>query len=251
MTESEEFDPEHIKLTERQIECLVYIEQIFFLEGAIPTKAKISEVFGVTEQTAKKWLESPEFKYILTSKGIISTARTGVLTAPQMQIVNRLLNLGDRRSEREKCAEAGISIQQLAAWRRDKTFMDYMQKRAEAMFKNSDDIAYLNVIRNMSGGDLSAAKFYFEMTGKYQPSMRLDVNVDMILARVIEILQVRVKDPQVLEAIASDFDSLMHSGRSFDTAFVEEQAAIPAHAQEVQVTPIVSMPEPAGISLDL
>ncbi len=251
MPESVEFDPTDIKLTERQAEALTFIEQIYFLEGGLPTIDRLADIFGVSKQTAKKWMDSPEFKYILGAKGMLGPKTAGVLTAPQMMIINALLNLGDRRSEREKCESCGISPQQLAAWRRDKAFIEYMQKRAESMFKNSDDIAYINIIRGMQGGDLAAAKFYLEMTGKYQPSMRMDVNVDMILARVIEILQVRVKDPAVLEAIANDFESLMSNGRGFDTAFVEEQAAIPAQAREVQVSPLISMPDGAEISLDL
>lgn len=242
---TEPFDPTKIKLTERQAECLTFCEQIYWIEQALPTADRIAEVFGITKQTARKWLDSPEFDYILTSKGVKFKGTKGVLTAPQMMIVNMLLNLGDRRSEREKCEASGITPQQLSAWRRDKQFIGYMQNRAEQMFKDSDDIAYLNVMRNMQGGDLSAAKFYFEMTGKYQPSLKLDVNVDMILARVIEILQVRVKDPNVLEAIASDFDGLMTRG-SFDTSFVTEQSAIEAHVAAPVSNPL-DLPSFGGV----
>jgi transposase len=204
-----DFDPANIKLTERQAEVITYMEQEYFLSGMLPTVDKIAEIFGNSKSTIKKWLESPEFDFILRSKGVIRSTPTGVLTAPQMMMVNMLLNIADKRSDREKCELAGITLQQLSAWRKDPTFIAYLQKRAEAMFKDSDDIAYMNVIKNMQGGDLSASKFYFEMTGKYQPSVRHDVNIDMVAVRLIEILQVHVKDPDVLEAIASDFEALL------------------------------------------
>lgn len=208
---SDDFDPQKITLTERQAECLTYIEQEFFLNGSVPTIDKLHEVFGNSKATIKKWMESPEFDFILTSKGIIRKTPDGVLTAPQMMMVNMLLNIADRRSDREKCEACGINPAQLSAWRRDPTFIAYLQKRAETMFKDSDDIAYLNVIKNMQGGDLGAAKFYFEMTGKYQPSVRHDINIDSVMVRLIEVIQIHVKDPAILEAIAADFEAI-HSG---------------------------------------
>lgn len=221
-----------ITLTERQVECITYIEQVFALEGSIPTAGKVSEVFGITEATAKKWLSSEEFNIVLRGKGVIQDNTTGVLSAPQLQIINMLLNLTDRRSEREKCEAAGITPATLAAWRRDPGFIGYMQKRAEKMFKDSDDIAYLNVMKNMQSGDLQAAKFYFEMTGKYTPSVRLDVNVDSILAQVIEVLQVRVKDQDTLELIAGDLEAIMDGrrpnyAREAIPAFVSPEPSVP------------------------
>lgn len=242
-----EFDPKHITLNEKQVECLTYIEQQFFLEGAMPTVDAIAAVFGVNKATIKRWLKSPEFDYILRTKGIINSNTDGVLTAPQMMIINMLLNIGDKRSEREKCELAGITPQKLAVWRRDAQFIGYMQKRAEKMFKDSDDIAYLNVIKNVQGGDLSAAKFYFEMTGKYQPSVRMDVNVDMILARIIEILQVRVKDPATLELIANDFDMLMGGGQH---TMPSVQYAVPEGLSDNPITTkgFENLPPDLGIS---
>lgn len=204
------FDPMNITLTERQSECLIYIEQEFFLSGYIPTEDKLVEVFGMTKATVKKWLASPEFQHILKSKGIINSSTEGVLTAPQMYLANAILNLADKRSEREKCLEAGVTVQQLAAWRRDPSFIDYVQRRAKAMFENSDDVAYLAVMKNMQGGSLEATKFYFEMTGKWQPSVRHDVNIDSLAVRLIEIIAIHVTDADKLEAIAADFERVMN-----------------------------------------
>jgi hypothetical protein len=247
-TKVSDFDPTNIKLTERQAEVLTYIEQEHGLHGSIPTVDKIAEIFGNSKSTIKKWMESPEFDFILKRKGIIRTVPKGVLTAPQMMMVTMLLNISDRRSEREKCEEAGITVAQLAAWRRDPSFISYLQSRAEAMFKDSDDVAYLNVLRNMQGGDLGAAKFYFEMTGKYQPSMRHDVNIDSIAMRLIEILQIHVKDPAVLEAIANDFESLFTTGSSQQ----EIPSVIPATAIESPAPMLASNSLPSfGGDMDL
>jgi hypothetical protein len=202
------FDPQNISLTETQVECLTFIEQEYMLHGQVPTVERISEVFGKSVETARKWMRSEEFDWILRHKGIYLSRRPGVLTANQLMIANMLLNIDDKRSKREKCKEAGVTVQQLAAWGKDSAFQDYMQKRAEELFKSSSDKAYLNVIKNMDSGDLQAAKFYLEMTGRYQPTVRHDINIDTFLGSLLEILQYRIGDPQILELIAGDIQNL-------------------------------------------
>lgn len=231
---SDSFDPQKMQLSERQVDCLTYIEQQFMLEGSVPTVDKISDVFGVSKATVRKWLKSDEFNYILNFKGITVRRASGVLSSNQLMIAEMLLNISDRRSKREKCEAAGITVQQLAAWKRDPQFNDYMQKRAEQLFKDSDDVAYLNVVKNMESGDLKAAQFYFEMSGKYQPSMRHDVNLDSFVAVLIEILQARVQDPQTLELIAGDIENLM-SGRPVNLE--------PAHSIVRDIPEVIEVPE--------
>lgn len=221
------FDPQKIKLSERQVECLTFIEQEYMLTGHVPTADRISEVFGTSKSTVRKWLDSPEFNYIMNTRGINAPKRVGVLTPQQLMIANMLLNPADRRSKREKCEEAGITVQRLSAWQRDPQFQDYMQRMAEKLFQNSDDEAYMNVVKNVQSGDLRAAQFYFEMTGKYQKSVRHDFNIDGFLTSLIEILQVRVQDAKTLELIADDIDKLM-TGQPVDLSPVTELPSLPA-----------------------
>lgn len=198
-----------IRLTERQAHCILYIEQEYGLSGHIPSADKLAEVFGVTPATAKKWLDSDDFGYLLRKKGIVNDNPVGVLTAPQLALVNALLNLADRRSEREKCEAVGVTPQKLAVWKKDPTFNGYLQERAKKLFQGSDDAAYLAVLKNIQRGDLNAAKFYFEMTGKYQPSVKHNVNLEGFVASFIEVLQRRVTDPALLELIAGDLEDIM------------------------------------------
>lgn len=232
-------DTDQIRLSEKQAECILFIEQVYMTEGIIPSAKKISDTFGTSVETAKKWLASPQFNVLLASKGIKKPGTLGVLSAPQLYISNLMLNLNDKRSLREKCEAAGITTQQLAVWQRDDTFKEYMRKRAEALFHDSDDAAYLNVIKNVQAGDLQAAKFYFEMTGKYQPSKsRGDVNLESFIASVIEIIQYRVSDSATLELIANDLESLL-SGKPVVLDRSEAPMAIEATSAEAEAAPLL------------
>lgn len=240
------FNPQEITLSERQVEAIAYIEQSYMLEQQVPTADKLSDVFGVSKSTAKKWLESEKFQYILEHKGIVIKRKTSnMLTSNQLMIAEMLLNINDRRSPREKCLEAGITIQKLNTWQRDPQFNEYMQRRAEQLFENADAKAYMNVIKNIENGDLRAAQFYFEMSGKYRSSDHKEINIDGFLVTLIEILQARVKDPLVLNQIAQDIDNLMN-GKP-----VELQPAIVAiPVASIESNNTVTKMEPA-ISLDL
>lgn len=236
---SDVVEERQIRLTEKQAQCILFIEQEYMLSGLVPSAEKIADVFGVTPATAKKWLDSDDFDYLLKKKEIRRSGVDGVLTMPQLALVNMLLNLNDRRSEREKCESAGVTPQQLAKWKKDPTFNGYLQERAKKLFGDSDDIAYLAVLKNVQRGDLNAAKFYFEMTGKYQPSVKHTVNIDGFVAGLIEVLQRRlVGQPDLLEVIANDLEEVMAGRRpEFNNMPVIE-------ASSEELLPLPPMPEP-------
>lgn len=224
------FDPQNISLTESQVACLTFIEQEYMLHKAVPTVELMADVIGVSKETVRKWLNSPEFDHYLRMKGIyLSRKREGVLAPQQLIIANMLLNVDDRRSKRQKCEEAGISVQQLNAWYRDAQFSEYVRKLAEEKFGDGAATAYLTILKNMENGDMVATKLFMEMSGRYTPSVRHDVNLDSFVGSLLEILQYRIADPQTLELIAGDLESLL-SGKPVTI----QQAPVPASEPKPQ-----------------
>lgn len=238
--------PVKITLSESQVEGITYIEQCYFIHGTLPTDEAMADVIGVSVPTVKSWWKNDSFQLVLRQKGLpvderISGRRREVLTPEQLAVANKVLNLQDRRSLREKLEETGVSVQKYQIWRRNPTFMAYMQKRAEALFSDGKDSAYMNLMKNVEGGSLDAAKLFFEMTGIYNPKISVELNVDAIMVRVIEIIQRRVKDPATLEAIASDIDALV-SGQS---APIDSRALpvldVPSTEVQKQPAPLFSL----------
>jgi hypothetical protein len=231
-----------ITLSENQVEALTYIEQCYFLHGTLPTNEQLSDVIGVTVQTIKNWWKNDSFQLVLRNKGLPvggeTQSKKEVLTPEQLAVANKVLNLQDRRSLREKLEEAGVTPQKYQVWRRDPTFNEYMRKRAESLFSGGSDAEYLYLMKNVEGGSLEAAKLYFEMTGIYNPKISLELNVDRVMVGVIEIIQRRVKDPAILEAIASDIEALV-SGRPTG---LDAQDALPAVIEAREVSETSSAP---------
>lgn len=197
-----------VKLSESQVNGIAYIEQTWWTTGAIPTQEKVAETLGVTVNTVKKWFSDEDFRNALITRGVsLDTERdSALLTILQLTVANAILNFHDKRSLREKLSECGVNTQQYHAWMRTPAFRKYVENRAKEMFQSSDHLAYAALVDSVESKDQQALKLYFEMRGIYNPRVQVDVNVDMVLTRVVEIVAKHVKDPAILEAIARDIE---------------------------------------------
>lgn len=201
-------------LSETQIEVVYWIEQQFWSTGYVPTVDSLAERFSILPATIKKWWESSSFREALVSRGVDFNpdASRDALSPLQLQLANVLLNTHDNRSEREKLESVGVSSQKYHGWLRDPAFVNYLRKRAEVMFSANDYKAFQALSAEAANGDVSALKLFFEMRGIYNPRVQVDVNIEMVLTRVVEVIALHVKDPGILEAIATDLGRLDMGG---------------------------------------
>jgi Helix-turn-helix of insertion element transposase len=199
-------------VSESKVRALSYIEQVYWETGTVPTDSKLADVVGVSVDTVRKYYKDDKFREALRRRGVsldvVDAEDDPVLTIQQLDAANLLLNTYDKRSMREKLEEIGISTQQLNAWMRDPKFSTYIRKRAEAKFASADSTAYMTLLKGMESGDLRATQLFLEMRGIYNPRVQVDVNVDGVLVRVVEIIAKHVKDPAILANIAQDIELL-------------------------------------------
>lgn len=203
-------------LTEGQVDALVAIEQLFWEHGNLPTDEVIAQLTGLSLTTVKSYWSNETFKAAVEFKGIpLDGGRSQqLLTMKQLEVANRLLNIHDARSVREKLQEVGVSSQQYHAWLRQPAFKNYLAKRGEELFKSADHEAYTALLQVVRGGDVSGLKLFFEMRGIYNPKVQVDVNLGTVLVRVVEIISRYVRDPETLQNIANDLESLDLPGAS-------------------------------------
>jgi hypothetical protein len=209
---SDIFDPTKITLTEQQLVGITYIHQTHMKSGLAPTAEKVAEAAGVSVDTAKKWYKSPEFEYMMKEFGIVYE-ESDVLTPQQVIILNSLLDLNDRRSKREKCQEAGITLAKLNGWMRDPVFQAHYEEVVKQKFAAAEPVAQLALLRNLEAGNQRTIEFYYELTGKFQRSVRHDVNLEGFIGNLVEVLAARISDPRLLEQIADDIELLMQGRR--------------------------------------
>lgn len=190
---------------------LNYCEQVFWETGMVPTPEAVSDALSIKRERVLESFRNDKFKQSLATRGIDLTPGISgkVLDPRQILLANLLLNLHDRRSIREKLKLVQVSVQQYNAWMRQPQFIEYLRKRGEAIFKGSDHEAYLALTKAVSRGDVNALKLFFEMRGIYNPRLTIDVNIEAVMLRVVEIISKRVNDPDTLTAIADDLETVM------------------------------------------
>lgn len=188
-----------------------YCEQVFWETGLLPTPERISEELSINKEYVARSLSKDLVRTSLATRGIDFTPGISgkVLDPRQILLANLLLNLHDRRSIREKLQLVQVSTQQYNAWMRQPQFIEFLRKRGEAIFKGNDHEAYIALTKAVSRGDVNALKLFFEMRGIYNPRLSIDVNIEAVMLRVVEIVAKRVNDPQILEAIADDLETVM------------------------------------------
>lgn len=202
------------RLNDREIRVASFIEQHFWLHSAVPTQDVICDTLGENPKYVKSRFEQPAFRQYLITRGInLNPENDHLLTPAQLMFVNMLLNMHDRRTEREKIKElreAGydISSQKYAAWLKQPAFRNYLRTRAEDMFPAADWKIRQSLVDTAEDGDVSAIRLYFEMTGAYNPKLDVNFNLELIMSKMVEVVEKYV-DPQYHEALAADIEAIM------------------------------------------
>lgn len=218
-------------LTMQQITLLNYLEQIYLLDGYVPTRDKCVEVLGVTPEFYDSCYRDEGFRKNLDIRGI-RVEGSEVLTAQQLAAINTIYDFNDTRSDTKKLKELGIPSQTWAAWKRDPAFQDYLAKRAENLLGSNMDEAHRALIDAARRGDVSALKLYYEMTGRWSSKTVGELNVEFLLVKIIEAVQKHVADSQIVNNIAEEI--MGFAGVSLETA-------------PVVATPRVLEPVPAKV----
>lgn len=211
-------------LTNKQHDLLNFIEQVWYLNGAIPTR-DVCVGRGICSGTLyDDSIKSDLFRAAMDSRGIsvrsLDDADNGVLTEEQLAAANTMLDLRDNRSQKKKLADLGIPTQKWEAWLRDAAFQAYLRQRAENLLGDNIHESHLALVDRVRSGDINAIKYYNEITGRYTPRSDSSIDVNIVLLRVLETIQKHVKDPLVLEAIGDDLASITGSVTPVGTSLV-------------------------------
>jgi hypothetical protein len=122
------------------------------------------------------------------------------LSPEQIACAALIANFADTRSVAQKLDLIGVTPAQYYAWLNNPAYKEFVRNLAESSLENTHHEAIGAFIQLVRNGDLSAIKYYFEITGYADSSDA--VNLKLTIQRVIESIQRHVKDPTVLANIA-------------------------------------------------
>lgn len=196
-----------------QKEAVLFIERYHSVAGVLPPDSDIIEYLTITKKfkgiNSESILTLKENELFLKSMEVrgIPVDNTS-LTARQMAAASIMLNLTDRRSDEKKLRDLGISTEEWSTWMQNKNFAKYMQDRSEALIANSVHEAHMGLLRGVRMGNTSAISLYYKLVGRYDPDQENQVNVRLLIGRILEAIQKHVRDPETLNRLAVEMSQL-------------------------------------------
>lgn len=223
---------EYLESWERDV--VSFIERYHAVSGVAPEDNEIIEYVNSFSEANNTDISQDDldalkgdflFKESMRVRGIIldTSNLAKNLTPKQMAAVASMLNLIDKRSDEKKLRDLGITAEEWGTWMQNDKFAAYVTGRAEKLIANSTHEAHMGLMKAIRGGNTKAIELHYKLTGRFDPDKDAELNVRVILGRVLEVIQRHVKDPNTLNALGAD---LMQVG-------IESSAHVPQVGPQV------------------
>jgi len=155
------------------------------------------------------FLNHPAVKKSFHNRGMKTAFNRGPqdLSDEQVAAVLTIANYDDRRSIPRKLSSLGIPVTRWNGWKRDQHFREFLHSQLVDNVEGSLDRAFEGLLRAVDKGEVTAIKYYMELTGR-APSEK-EQNFKLAVSRIVESLTRHVKDPETIKRIGQDFEMIM------------------------------------------
>lgn len=178
------------------LECQVVLDQDASLD-----KEGVELVWG-----------SSKFQRALSDRGIKTTANPN-LTLKQETFLQAYLNPLNLLTPQVLAKRLKISSSELAGWLNQKEFAHAMKVKSEENLQKFIPMADAALGQLVQQGDMKAITFVNQLTGRFDPNARQQLDVPSLLLQVQDIVLRHVLDPVVKRNIARELIALA-SGQS-------------------------------------
>lgn|SRR5512138_234240 len=195
-------------LTVAQKELIKFYELQWMLRNRVPTVEEVTQYLrqkrpNIRQTSVNYYLMQPQVIKALKARGIPFEQHTqSELTGQQQAAALTVANFVDKRSVKDKLDELGILPATYYAWLNDPNYRNFVQSLADRNLDNVDPIAKTEFVKKVQDGEAWAIKFYMENTGVLKNNDT--PQSEIIIMKLIEIMQKHIKNPVLLNAIAND-----------------------------------------------
>lgn len=184
---------------------LNYYTLYWQVKGTIPTVAEVASRTGNIPKMVEiqRIVESQNFRVrAIANRGLPIIAKS-MLTPEQFRAIAIITDPTVAGGLEKRLKKAGITYSIYKNWMLTPQFKEAVTKNAELILDNSLSDVNTGLVKRASNGDVNAIKFYYEITGRYNPNDQKTLDVMQVLNGVIEVIQKYVTDPVALEGIAA------------------------------------------------
>jgi len=177
--------------------------------GAAPTLKHVMLYLGdrYPEARVATIMGTKAYREACEARGIAMSKRPG-LTQRQDLALSIILDPSAGKGLSQRLRRAGVKPAEYEAWKKNPVFAAHLDAIGNSVLKNAETDMMVTLKGLAVDGDLGALKFAFEVTGRHDPNQQQVMNAQDLMVQFISIIQRHVKDPDTLQAIASDFTML-------------------------------------------
>lgn len=183
---------------------LPWVETFWHNNKRYPSDTDLCARFGFDHLDLQRLHSSKFYDECLRVRGI--TRNSSELTDKQVAAISLITNFSDVRPNAAKLSAIGVTAEEYNGWLSNPQFKMELSARADDILENVYPEAQQALAKKVKTGDINALKFYYEITGRAQSPEA--VNLKLTMVRLIEAVQKHVKDPTILQAIASEINAV-------------------------------------------
>jgi Helix-turn-helix of insertion element transposase len=172
--------------------------------GNKPTPLQLYPNVPACRALLEKVMPTKEWAISMAARGIEWNSHDG-LSSEQAYALALLTDPTERGGLKQRLDKLGLSYTTYRAWLNNPVFSRAVSVLSERMLSDSLGSAHGALVRQVEKGDVNAIKFYYEITGRFDPKKQQVMDVMSLMAQVIEIIQKHVTDPNMLNAIGGEF----------------------------------------------
>jgi hypothetical protein len=150
---------------------------------------------------------SSKFQRSLSDRGIKTTANPN-LTLRQETFLQAYLNPLNLLTPQVLARRMKIGVSELAGWMNQKEFAHAMKVKSEDNLQKFIPLADAALGQLVQQGDMKAITFVNQLTGRFDPNTRQQLDVPALLLQVQDIILRHVLDPVVKRNIARELIAL-------------------------------------------
>lgn len=185
------------------------------------------------EQVELVW-QSSKLQRALADRGIKTTNNPN-LTLRQENFLQAYLNPMNLLTPQVLAKRMKISLNEIDGWMRQKEFAAAMAAKSEDNLKKYLPMADAALGQLVQQGDMKAITFINQMTGRFDPNAKANIDIPALLMQVQDIILRHVLDPVVKRNIARELIALA-SGQSHFAALPEPASNSIELASETTIT---------------
>lgn len=180
-----------------------WVEIYWHKNKRYPSDIELCTRFGFEPLDLQRLHSSKFYDECLRERGI--SRDSSQLTDKQVAAISLITNFSDVRPNAAKLSAIGVTAEEYNGWLSNPAFKSELTNRADDILDNVYPEAQAALAKKVKSGDITALKFYYEITGRAQSPETANMKLTMI--RLIEAVQKHVKDPAILQAIASEINA--------------------------------------------